>query len=200
MKRIKWLLCLLFLNFFCVLHAQSREESALVKTRLVFLGIKGQIREVGLWKEGKFEELRVPFSHFPKAVEYVGANPLILVSMVINEEGKEVPVVVGHAQIPKAAAEVLLLMLPLPPEKGSAGKSEEASKEQAEYEMKAPIRYGIKVVDFSPVVFPENSFLLWNLTGRPLMGTVGEVPFRAEPNRYLLKTVRYGIFKEPSGK
>lgn len=178
MKRIWLILLLTFLQMLDCLYAQSAESQNLVKTRLVHLGVKKQIRDVGLWIDGAFTELWIPSTYFPEAVEYAGPNPITLVSMGTDEEGNEIPVKVGQAQIPEGAEEVLLLLLPLPPEK--------QGEEDATDKIKAPLRFGIKVVDFSPAIFPESSFLLWNLSGRPLVGTVGGKPFRSEPNRFEL--------------
>ncbi len=182
MKQIQWILGLIFLNLFYVVHAQSPEEQTLVKTRLVHLGTKAPIHDVGLWKDGKFEELRIPSSHFPEPVEYVGPNPITFVYLVENEAGEKRPVPVAQAYIPEGSEEVLLLMVPMAPKKTSAAKSEKGE----DHAGAAPHRYAVKVIDFSPSVFPDGSFFLWNLTGRPLVGVVGEVSFQAEPNRHLI--------------
>ncbi|MDF3128123.1 hypothetical protein P0Y35_02820 [Kiritimatiellaeota bacterium B1221] len=162
-----------FLQFFSWVQAQSPQTQEPIKVRMVCLGLQGQIRDVGLWKEGKFEELRIPSSYFPEAVDYVGPNPITLVSKVVNEEGEEVPTAVGRVMVPENATEVLLLMYPLP----STDKNNPS-----------PTHYKLKVIDFSALVFPEDSFLLWNLTGRTLLGTVDKKPFRSTPKEFVLIT------------
>lgn len=182
MKQIQWILGLIFLNLFCIVHAQSPEEPTLVKTRLVHLGTKAPIHDVGLWKDGKFQELRIPSSHFPEPVEYVGPNPITLVRMGKDEAGEKQPIPVAQAYIPEESEEVLLLMVPMAPQKTSVEKPEKGE----EHAGPAALRYAVKVIDFSPSVFPDGSFFLWNLTGRPLVGVVGEVSFQAEPNQQLI--------------
>ncbi|WFB36271.1 hypothetical protein P3T73_00650 [Kiritimatiellota bacterium B12222] len=186
MKQIQWTLCLIFLSTFSILPAQTQPEQVGIKTRLVFLGMKGQIREVGLWKNGKFAALRIPSSNFPEAIEYEGPNPLNLVTLVKNEAGEMIPVSVARATLPPDAEEVLLLMLPMPPKSAPATTSNDPSDASAPNPIQPPTRYGIKVVDFSPSAFPDSSFLLWNLTGRPLLGSVGDKVFKVTPHQFEL--------------
>lgn len=177
-RSFRLLLCLVSI-WLPALRAQPPGEETTVNVRLVPLGMTGQIRGVGLLRQGEFEELWIPSTHFPEPVEYSGPNPVTLVSLV-DTEGGSFPVTVARATVPAEAGEVLLLLTPLPPEAGGLGEEGEASP------VEPPTQFGVKVVDFSPGSFPETSFLLWNLTGRPLLGLLGKKPFRAADNQFVL--------------
>lgn len=172
-----FLFCLFLIPLFS-LHAQSPSEAGTIRLRLVALSLTEQIQGVGLLVNDEFEELIIPSTHFPDPVEYSGANPLTLYTLVHDPETNEkMPIPVARATLPEGAEEVLFLMLPLPPRNEGRDEDREGGP---------PARYGIKLVDFSPESFPETSFLLWNVTGRPLVGMVGEEEFQAPNNQFTL--------------
>jgi len=145
-----------------------------IRTRIRLVSMTSPIRGLHLYTGGELEKAWIPSAYVPKAEAYSGPAVMTLVEMTTDGEGGEAPVPVARIPLPREAEEVVVLITPRTP---GQGEPEEGQ-----------MRYEGYVVNLSRQALPENSFWVWNMTDRPILGTVGEKPLRIpEGERQLIR-------------
>lgn len=141
----------------------SQEDEEQVDTRIHWFSLSGKLDSLGLWTDKGFQKLWIPSGYLPDAERYTGPNPLTVVQMEKRgEEEGEVPVPAAIVRIPPDAKQVLVMVR----------KTDNPEEGEPPYQSFA--------VDVSMERLPEESYWVWNLTGRPVRGKVGSLPLRVD--------------------
>jgi len=133
----------------------AQEQTGPVKMNLMFVSSEAQIRGLGLIRNQAFQEMWIPAGYVPEPFEYEGAQLFSLVTQEKGEEGEVVTVPAARVILPKAAREVIVLLAP-------AVDSE-----------KTGLSYDAYAINVSRDRLPNDSFWVWNMSGRPILGSLG---------------------------